>query len=342
MYPSSSNKSTAQDGGGDSHNNPYDSAAGTTRDFSSLGSQTNHNSPSHPPPPTRRQNNPNVVGHYISGDPSSFGPDSGASSSLFRHRSSPAGFFDQHLPTTDPHGRPNGGYGGGGGGGERGPSRLKSEARFSGGSSSNSHQEHNSLPRISEAEAGATAINGVASTSMSFGNVHNNWDNSSSHISFTIDEPGKRSKTTDFFTLETQFSMPQTSLEMARMENMMNIPEDSVACKVRAKRGFATHPRSIAERERRTRISGKLKKLQELVPNMDKQTSYADMLDLAVEHIKVTGKGNGEMHMWSMQEAMMKRYDMFPNTMQESIEGKKDQGIKLEEKKIHSKNFNYM
>lgn len=103
-------------------------------------------------------------------------------------------------------GRPNGGYGGGGGGRERGPSRLKSEVRFSGGSSSSSsHQEHNSLPRISEVEAAAAAaINGVASTSMSFGNDHNNWDNSSSHISFTIDEPGKRSKTTDFFTLETQ------------------------------------------------------------------------------------------------------------------------------------------
>ncbi|KAJ0262541.1 Transcription factor bHLH129 [Hirschfeldia incana] len=173
-----------------------------------------------------------------------------------------------------PLGRPNGGYGGGS---ERVPSRLKSELRFSGGGSS-SHQEHNS-----EVEAPSAAINGVASTSMSFGNDHNNWDNSSSHISFTIDEPGKRSKTTDFFTLETQFSLPQTSLEM---ESLVNIPEDSVPWKVRAKRGCATHPRSIAERERRTRISGKLKKLQELVPNMDRQTSYADMLDLAVEHIK--------------------------------------------------------
>jgi len=66
--------------------------------------------------------------------------------------------------------------------------------------------------------------------------------------------------------------------------------------------------------ERRTRISGKLKTLQDLVPNMDKvimcysflftscnlalnevyvdffnnlqQTSYADMLELAVKHIK--------------------------------------------------------
>ncbi|CAH8356122.1 unnamed protein product [Eruca vesicaria subsp. sativa] len=285
--PSSSSKSTAQDGG-DTDNNGYDPAAGITRDFSSLGSQTHYNPPR--PPPTQQQHNPNVVGlgDYFSGDPSTIGFDPGAASSspLFRHRSSPAGFYDQHLPT-DPNGfslgRPNGGYGGGG---ERGPSRLKPELRFSGGSSSSSHQERNSLQRISEAEAAAAAIKGVASTSMTFGNDHNNWDNSSSHISFTIDEPGKRSKTTDFFTLETQYSMPQTSLEMARMENMMNIPEDSVPCRARAKRGCATHPRSIAERERRTRISGKLKKLQELVPNMDKQTSYADMLDLAVDHIK--------------------------------------------------------
>ncbi|GAA0144716.1 hypothetical protein Leryth_027254 [Lithospermum erythrorhizon] len=80
--------------------------------------------------------------------------------------------------------------------------------------------------------------------------------------------------------------MPHTTLEMGTMDNFLNIPQDSVTCKIRAKRGFATHPRSIAERERRTRISGKLRKLQELVPNMDKQTSYSDMLDLAVEHIK--------------------------------------------------------
>nr|Q9ZW81.2 RecName: Full=Transcription factor bHLH129; AltName: Full=Basic helix-loop-helix protein 129; Short=AtbHLH129; Short=bHLH 129; AltName: Full=Transcription factor EN 73; AltName: Full=bHLH transcription factor bHLH129 [Arabidopsis thaliana] len=287
MYPPNSSKSTAHDGGGDADTNQYDSAAGATRDFSSLGPQTHH----HPPPQRQQQHqqNPNLVGHYLPGEPSSIGFDSNASSSssLFRHRSSPAGFYDQHLPT-DPNGtgfslgRPNGGYGGGG---EQGPSRLKSELRFSSGSSS--HQEHNSLPRISEVEAAAAARNGVASSSMSFGNNRtNNWDNSSSHISFTIDQPGKRSKNSDFFTLETQYSMPQTTLEMATMENLMNIPEDSVPCRARAKRGFATHPRSIAERERRTRISGKLKKLQELVPNMDKQTSYADMLDLAVEHIK--------------------------------------------------------
>lgn len=60
--------------------------------------------------------------------------------------------------------------------------------------------------------------------------------------------------------LESQFSL----------EKLLYIPRDSVPCKIRAKRGCATHPRSIAERQRRTRISGKLKKLQDLVSNMDK------------------------------------------------------------------------
>ncbi|CAN8286706.1 unnamed protein product [Cochlearia groenlandica] len=226
MYPPPPS-SSAQDSG-DAGNNEYNNsaAARTTHDFSFLGSQT-HNNPPPPyqPPWPQQQHNSNVTGDYLSGE---------TSSSLFRHRSSPAGFFEQLLPTN-----------------------LNA------------------------------ARNGAVSTSVSFGNENiNKWDNTSSHINFTIYEPGKRSKTTDFFTLESQYSMPQTSHEMARMESLMNIPEDSVPCKVRAKRGCATHPRSIAERERRTRISGKLKKLQELVPNMDKQTSYADMLDLAVEHIK--------------------------------------------------------
>lgn len=45
-----------------------------------------------------------------------------------------------------------------------------------------------------------------------------------------------------------QFSLPQTTLEMATVEKLLHIPEDSVPCKIRAKRGCATHPRSIAER----------------------------------------------------------------------------------------------
>ncbi|XP_061362856.1 transcription factor bHLH80-like isoform X2 [Gastrolobium bilobum] len=72
--------------------------------------------------------------------------------------------------------------------------------------------------------------------------------------------------------------------------NMDKILEDSVPCRVRAKRGCATHPRSIAERVRRTRISDRIRKLQELVPNMDKQTNTADMLDEAVAYVKFLQK----------------------------------------------------
>ncbi|KAB2048802.1 Transcription factor bHLH80 -like protein [Gossypium arboreum] len=68
--------------------------------------------------------------------------------------------------------------------------------------------------------------------------------------------------------------------------DMEKLLEDSVPCRVRAKRGCATHPRSIAERVRRTRISDRIRKLQELVPNMDKQTNTADMLEEAVEYVK--------------------------------------------------------
>ncbi|KAF8703524.1 hypothetical protein HU200_032335 [Digitaria exilis] len=74
--------------------------------------------------------------------------------------------------------------------------------------------------------------------------------------------------------------------EAAGMDKYLQMQQDQAQFRVRAKRGCATHPRSIAERERRTRISEKLRKLQALVPNMDKQTSTADMLDLAVDHIR--------------------------------------------------------
>jgi hypothetical protein len=105
--------------------------------------------------------------------------------------------------------------------------------------------------------------------------------------------------------LQFNGAMASSALEMAGMDRYMQLQQDQVPFKVRAKRGCATHPRSIAERvriytyaqtqhndhawiddyssdmiarslfmvvaqERRTRISEKLRKLQELVPNMDK------------------------------------------------------------------------
>lgn len=63
-------------------------------------------------------------------------------------------------------------------------------------------------------------------------------------------------------------------------------PDDYVQMRTRAKRGCATHPRSIAERVRRTRISERMRKLQDLVPNMDKQTNTSDMLDETVEYVR--------------------------------------------------------
>ncbi|KAG7958606.1 hypothetical protein I3843_10G028300 [Carya illinoinensis] len=86
-------------------------------------------------------------------------------------------------------------------------------------------------------------------------------------------------------TLSHHLSLPKTSSEIVAMEKFLQF-QGSVPCKIRAKRGCATHPRSIAERVRRTRISERMRKLQELVPNMEKQTNTADMLDLAVDYIK--------------------------------------------------------
>ncbi|KAK3020453.1 hypothetical protein RJ639_047577 [Escallonia herrerae] len=85
--------------------------------------------------------------------------------------------------------------------------------------------------------------------------------------------------------LSHHLSLPTSSAELSAMEKLLEF-QDSVPLKIRAKRGCATHPRSIAERVRRTRISERMRKLQELVPNMDKQTNTADMLDLAVDYIK--------------------------------------------------------
>jgi hypothetical protein len=47
--------------------------------------------------------------------------------------------------------------------------------------------------------------------------------------------------------LTHQFSLPKTSSEMANIEKFLQF-QDAVPCKIRAKRGCATHPRSIAER----------------------------------------------------------------------------------------------
>ncbi|XP_076901194.1 bHLH transcription factor RHL1-like [Bidens hawaiensis] len=55
--------------------------------------------------------------------------------------------------------------------------------------------------------------------------------------------------------------------------------------RVRARRGQATDPHSIAERLRRERIAERMKSLQELVPNANK-ADKASMLDEIIEYVK--------------------------------------------------------
>ncbi|XP_020582483.1 transcription factor bHLH66-like [Phalaenopsis equestris] len=55
--------------------------------------------------------------------------------------------------------------------------------------------------------------------------------------------------------------------------------------RVRARRGQATDPHSIAERLRREKIAERMKNLQELVPNSNK-TDKASMLDEIIDYVK--------------------------------------------------------
>ncbi|GMI92931.1 ABA-responsive kinase substrate 2 [Hibiscus trionum] len=308
MYPSSSSqKPTGQSGltrygsaPGSFLTNAVDSVIGadfnlvghyySAADSSSLTSEsTCKASSSNDPREPKSSAAPPPPPHHPHG---SYPAPSPSSSSLLRQRSSPAGFLS-HLTSENGFSVTMGNrnyscQGQGSGNGGHGVSRLKSQLSFT---------RQDSLSQISEVSE--NLVDGVSSNTNHRNAAHSfaaagfgmdSWDNTNS-IAFSA-PPSKRAKNIDgdFYNclngLETQFSMPQTTLEMATVEKLLHIPEDSVPCKIRAKRGCATHPRSIAERERRTRISGKLKKLQDLVPNMDKQTSYADMLDLAVQHIK--------------------------------------------------------
>jgi hypothetical protein len=221
---------------------------------------------------------------------------------LARHSSSPAGFFSNLMVDDGFAGSRTRGAAVGGGGAEAhhhsmansaGSTKMKSQLSFTAGGPQGPAGH---LSRISEGcgalfpaadavRAAGHSGAGEHATSRSFSaggvggfSIVGPWDESRDIIA-TLDLGG----------YESQFSgmASSSSLELAGMDKYIQAQQqDQVPFKVRAKRGCATHPRSIAERERRTRISEKLRKLQDLVPNMDKQTSTSDMLDLAVEHIK--------------------------------------------------------
>ncbi|XP_028101125.1 transcription factor bHLH130-like isoform X1 [Camellia sinensis] len=244
-----------------------------------------------------------------------------SNSNLIRHSSSPAGLFShinnenaeiiQLLAGYDVM-RGMGNFGGGNGTNAEAwlpsPSRLKRQMAFSSGPPSCSGP----MAPISENGSKCMEISGPEHES--FCEDHRNdrgyiagfpigsWDDSAilSNSFLKRLEDDDRETFSDMNVSENQkvgggnraptvlshhLSLPTSSAELSAMEKLLQF-QDSVPCKIRAKRGCATHPRSIAERVRRTRISERMRKLQELVPNMDKQTNTADMLDLAVDYIK--------------------------------------------------------
>ncbi|CAO2207213.1 unnamed protein product [Urochloa humidicola] len=223
----------------------------------------------------------------------------GGASSLIRQSSSPAGFLN-HLNMDNGYGgmlRAGMGVGGfrngataaamadspSGGGG-----RLKGQLSFSSRQGSLMSQ----ISEMGSEELGGSSPEGGGGGGGGRGfitgyPISSGWEDTSSLMSESLSgmkrprdssEPGQSG-------LTQQFSLPKTSSEMAALEKFLQFG-DAVPCKIRAKRGCATHPRSIAERVRRTKISERIRKLQELVPNMDKQTNTSDQLDLAAEYIK--------------------------------------------------------
>lgn len=199
-------------------------------------------------------------------------------SNLARQSSSPAGFFS-NLTTQDGYGMVGGmesfrfstcsSSSSGNGEGQLNPHLSRLKAQIDLGPRQSTSIGH--LPRIPELGAETTNDSGSEDNARfhSHGFSFNSWN----------DNPSQT------HVLSHHLSLPKTSAEMAAVEKLLNF-QDAVPCKIRAKRGCATHPRSIAERVRRTRISDKMKKLQELVPNMDKQVNTSEMLDLAVDYIK--------------------------------------------------------
>ncbi|GAV63922.1 HLH domain-containing protein/Ras domain-containing protein [Cephalotus follicularis] len=216
-------------------------------------------------------------------------------SSLLRQSSSPAGLF-AHLSVQNGMGN-YGGVNGTDGEITASTNRLNSQLSFpsrgpsSLGMLSQIFENENESMQAGSPDDGKLENSDGDARFYNPGFPYGSW-NDSSHNSENFngikregDSDGKASTGSQIHLLSHHLSLPKTSAEMVALENFLQF-QVSVPCKVRAKRGCATHPRSIAERVRRTRISERMRKLQDLVPNMDKQTNTADMLDLAVEYIK--------------------------------------------------------
>ncbi|KAL8147240.1 transcription factor bHLH130-like [Apium graveolens] len=233
------------------------------------------------------------------------------SAGLLRQNSSPAGFFSSHTNQSG-YGGVRGGIAnyrlGNGSNGDLGPTanRFKSQMSLS----SRKPSSLGMLSRISEIDCGNTGPTSNDNTKNRTVDGDTQYYNSeyplrpwNDTLQFAENYTLKREQDDDNYDrlfssvhqngeiqshpsiFPHHLSLPRTLNDVPCMDKLLQI-QHSVPCKIRAKRGCATHPRSIAERVRRTRISERMRKLQELVPHMDKQTNTADMLDLAVEYIK--------------------------------------------------------
>ncbi|KAK8601922.1 hypothetical protein V6N13_058409 [Hibiscus sabdariffa] len=216
----------------------------------------------------------------------------GNNSSLIRHSSSPAGLFS-NINIENSYGvmRGMGDYGSSNkdatfpSASRPPPSRLmspKPSSENAGLSRQNTHNNYSSEFPISSWDDSM-----MVSDNMSDVKRLNEDDRSLSGLDFDGTETQNTTVTGNHPPplLAHHLSLPKSSPDMSAIEKLLQY-QDSVPCKIRAKRGCATHPRSIAERVRRTKISERMRKLQDLVPNMDKQTNTSDMLDLAVDYIK--------------------------------------------------------
>ncbi|KAL2540885.1 Transcription factor bHLH [Abeliophyllum distichum] len=210
----------------------------------------------------------------------------GGNTNLIRHSSSPAGFFSNiNIENEFDAMRGVGNFGTGiSTNAEASMFSFKSPMNFSSGHPSSSEimnpideMGSKTSPGHGHSEEDGNN-NGGYITSFP---VITSWDDDNKMFSNVSDNQNTDNQNRGTIPLSHHLSLPKNSALLSEM-----LLQDSVPCKIRAKRGFATHPRSIAERVRRTRISERMRKLQELVPNMDKQTSTSDMLDLAVDYIK--------------------------------------------------------
>ncbi|KAJ6870531.1 transcription factor bHLH130-like [Populus alba x Populus x berolinensis] len=171
-------------------------------------------------------------------------------SSLARQNSSPAGLFGNVSGQN--------GYPGWNGTNGEANSRLKSQLSFS----SRAPSSLGFRSQISEIgsesiEAGSPGADSRFHSSHGF--PYGSWNNS--HLSENFSRMKRDQENGNLFSSNAQngelgnrahvfthhLSLPKASVEMVAMEKFLHL-QDSVPCKIRAKRGCATHPRSIAER----------------------------------------------------------------------------------------------